>query len=349
MKVFSSFIITLFVFGLYPASLAQIAANDPQRLAELLERFPKSDANKDGTLSRAEWQAFNAQRRDQQEARQDQKPAPTYADVPYGPHERQVFDLWITPADKPTPLVIYIHGGGFRQGNKNTIKAESIKQFQEAGLSVAAIHYRLSDVGPYPIMMEDAARCLQTIRHRAKEWNIHPGKIACYGGSAGAGISLWLGFHDDLMLPDHDDPIKRQSTRITAAATINGQSTYDLRTFRKWFGIPDLKNHEALYPFYGIQDESDWDSPRVKRLMTDAAAITHLTRDDVPVYMTYGRGNVQVEKDTAQGVWVHHVLLGLKLQEAMENLGLECNIQSPDHPETKYGSLEAFLIAKLTD
>jgi acetyl esterase/lipase len=267
--------------------------------------------------------------------------------VAYGPHERNVFDIWLTPSDKPTPLVIYIHGGGFRQGNKN-INPNYLKAFQDAGLSVAAIHYRLSDAGPYPIMMEDAARCLQTIRSRAKEWNLNPDKVACYGGSAGAGISLWLGFHDDLADPKSKDPIARQSTRITAAATINGQPTYDLRTFRKWFGVPDLRNHEALYKFYDVKDESDWDSPRVKRLMTDAAAITHLTKDDVPVYMTYNRGDVPVTKDTAEGTWVHHVQLGLHLQQAMHKLGMECVVTSPDHPETKYGSLENFLIAKLT-
>ena len=278
-----------------------------------------------------------------------QIPAPTHADVAYGNHERNVFDLWITASDEPTPLVIYIHGGGFRNGNKNTIKEESLRKFQEEGLSVAAIHYRLSDVGPYPIMMEDAARCLQTIRHRAGEWNIDPEKIACYGGSAGAGISLWLGFHEDLADPDSKDPIARQSTRITTAATNGGQSTYDLRTFRKWFGVPDLKNHTALYYFYDVKEESDWDSKRVKQLMKDASAITHLSNDDIPVYMNYGRGNVPVDNTTAEGVWVHHVLLGMKLQEAMSKIGLECNIKSPDHPETKYGSLEAFLIEKLKE
>ena len=276
------------------------------------------------------------------------KPAPTHANVAYGEHERQVFDLWITPSDKPTPLVIYIHGGGFRGGNKNTISANSLKQFQKAGLSVAAIHYRLSDVGPYPIMMEDAARCLQTIRSRAKEWNLNAEKVACYGGSAGAGISLWLGFHDDLADRKSKDPIARQSTRILAAGTNNGQSTYDLRAFRKWFGVPDLKNHIALYKFYDVEDESEWKSRRVEKLMKDASAITHLSKDDIPVYMNYGRGNVPVDNTTAEGVWVHHVLLGLKLQAAMNKLDMECNVVSPDHKETRYGSMEAFLITKLT-
>ncbi len=281
---------------------------------------------------------------------QNEKSTPTHANVSYGPQERHVFDIWLTENKngKHTPLVIYIHGGGFRKGDKNTIPAESIKQFQNAGFSVAAIHYRLSNSGPYPIMMQDAARCLQTIRSRADEWKLDTERIACYGGSAGAGISLWLGFHDDLADPQSKDPIARQSTRIMAAATTNGQSTYDLRTFREWFEIPELKNHTALYPFYDVKTESDWETDLVKTLMKDASAITHLSRDDPPVYMTYRRGNVPVDIDAAEGIWVHHVLLGLKLQEAMSQLGLECVVHSPDHPNNKYGSLEAFLIAKLS-
>ncbi len=196
-------------------------------------------------------------------------------------------------------------------------------------------------------MMEDAAHCLQTIRHRAGEWNIDSKRIACYGGSAGAGISLWLGFHDDLAKPDSEDPIARESTRIVAAGTTNGQSTYDMRTFREWFGVPDLAPHPALVPFYAIESDDDIDSDRVKALMVDASPISHLTPDDVPVYMNYGKGDVPVDETTSPGVWVHHVRLGLKLQEAMQRIGLECHVRSPEHEESDYGSLDVFLIAKV--
>ena len=276
-------------------------------------------------------------------------PVPTHADVSYGTHERNVFDIWITPSDKSTPLVIYIHGGGFRKGNKNTITEDSLKQFQEAGLSVAAIHYRLSGTGPYPIMMKDAARCLQTIRSRAKDWNLDPDKVACYGGSAGAGISLWLGFHEDLADPKSDDPIARQSTRITAVATRNGQSTYDLRDYRIIFNVPDLPAEEALFPMFAVTDAKEWNDPHVQELMEDASPINHLTKDDVPVYMNYTRGNLFVNRETKSGVWVHHLKLGLHLQKAMKKLGMECSVVSPAHPETRYGSFEAFLIEKLTN
>ena len=52
----------------------------------------------------------------QSQLAQEQIP-PTHANVKYGNHERNVFDLWLAESDKPTPLVIYIHGGGFRGGS----------------------------------------------------------------------------------------------------------------------------------------------------------------------------------------------------------------------------------------
>ncbi|NNE93984.1 MAG: alpha/beta hydrolase [Verrucomicrobiales bacterium] len=327
------------------------------RLANFLKKFPDSDLNKDGELTREEVRQFNEKRRKagpgegKAEPRKRERPQPTVADVKYGEHEKQAFDLWPVPdANEPTPLAIYIHGGGFRGGDKRTFSPGALALFHENGIAFCSMNYRLSDVGPYPIMMEDAARGLQTIRHRAKEWNIDPEKIACYGGSAGAGISLWLAFHDDLADPDSDDPIAKQSSRIVAAATSNGQSTYDMRTFREWFEVPGLKPHEALIPFYGVKEDADWETDRVKKLMTEASSISHLSNDDTaPVYMAYSRPNTPVDAGTNPSVWVHHVKLGLNLQEAMEKLGLECIVRAPDvkPDDDPYGSVERFIAAKL--
>tara|TARA_R110002096_G_scaffold44229_1_gene118936 strand:+ start:1067 stop:2140 length:1074 start_codon:yes stop_codon:yes gene_type:complete len=329
--------------------------NPDERLANTLKRFPQSDANQDGTLTREEALAFFRERREGAEKSNNKRrsgPEPTHADLSYGDHEKQKFDIWPVPgATEPTPLVIFIHGGGFRSGDKSALPASVVDQYLEAGVAFAAINYRLSDVGPYPIMMEDAARGLQTIRHRASEWNINPEKVACYGGSAGAGISLWLGFHDDLADPESEDPISRQSTRIVAVGTMNGQSTYDMNDFREWFGVPGLIPDRALPLLYGIKTDADWESDHVKELMADASSINHLTTDDVPVYMTYSRPNTDVTIDTNSGEWVHHVKLGLKLQVAMGELGLECLVTGPDvTPENDpYESLEGFLIKKLKD
>tara|TARA_R110002049_G_scaffold72490_6_gene187415 strand:+ start:109688 stop:110794 length:1107 start_codon:yes stop_codon:yes gene_type:complete len=314
--------------------------------------FAQMDANGDGAVTREELKSFFASRRDratQQTAdRRTGQATPTHRDVKYGDHERQAFDIWLAEASdgQPTPLVIYIHGGGFRGGDKSNVSGNP-SDYLAKGISFASMNYRLSDVGPYPIMMNDCARGLQFIRNKAMQWNLDPDRIACYGGSAGAGISLWLAFHDDLADPDSDDPIARQSTRIVAAGTQNGQPTYDMRTFRQWFGVPDLPPHPALAAFYGVREDADLDSGRLNQLMVDASAINHLSKDDVPVFMAYGKGDVPVDASSDPGLWVHHVKLGLKLKEAMDAMGLECHVNSPDHPTKPYGDIHEFLMAKV--
>ncbi len=138
---------------------------------------------------------------------QDQpvKPHPDISNVKYGDNERNVLDLWKAKSAKPTPLVIFIHGGGFRAGSKDQIPAVLIQKSLDAGISIASISYRLTDTAPYPAQMQDGARAVQYLRHRAKELNLDPKRFAAMGGSAGAGISLWLAFHDDLEGYDGED------------------------------------------------------------------------------------------------------------------------------------------------
>jgi len=341
---------------------AQVEAEKPkltleERLALIQERSPQADKNKDGTLTKEEAVEFMAKRREQiaEQAKTNAAPTPTHADVKYGDHELQAFDLWLAEpkeAGQPTPLCIYIHGGGFKGGDKSRIAKPIIDQFLDAGISFASMNYRLTNEGefPYPVPMEDAARGLQLLRANAEKWNLDPENVVCYGGSAGAGISLWLAFHEDLADPDSEDPVAQQSTRIKAAGTMGGQSTYDMRVYREWFGLPDLVPHDAFPAFYNIQEGENHHTPRVAALAEDASAITHLTKDDPPVYMTYNRPNNPVTMESSQGEWVHHPLLGLKLQEAMSELGLECTVTAPGmEVESPYEDIFDFLITKLTE
>ncbi|MCC9609315.1 alpha/beta hydrolase [Blastopirellula sp. JC732] len=353
MKMLRTLVLCLTCLATSSLAFAQDDAQERQdvdaRLAELLKRFPDADANKDGVLTLDEARTYRDKRRAMSQTTRAKVP-PTHADVAYGEHAKQRFDLWTVPdAKEPTPLVIFIHGGGFRGGDKSGMNPDAAKVYLNQGVAFASLNYRLSDAGPYPIMMHDAARALQTIRHRAKEWNIDPQRIVCFGGSAGAGISLWLAFHDDLADPKSEDPIARESTRILAAGTMGGQSTYDLFTYREWFGVPDLVAHDALPQFYGLKNEAEVETDAVRKLMKDASPITHLSNDDkASVYMTYSQGNVPVTVDTPQNVWVHHVLLGLKLKEAMDKQELECIVTAPGVTAGKdpYGSMTAFLIKK---
>src|SRR5262245_27814718 len=116
---------------------------------------------------------------------QPSKPAPGVRDAKYGPHARNVIDLWKAKSDTPTPLVVFIHGGGFRAGDKSNVSPLLLEHCLKAGISVAAINYRFSQHAPFPAPMNDGARAVQFLRSKAKEWNLDPKRVAATGGSAG--------------------------------------------------------------------------------------------------------------------------------------------------------------------
>ena len=266
-----------------------------------------------------------AQRNRQPESRQrtqrEQRPRPTHPDEKYGEHEKQAFDLYLVDSDKPTPLFIWIHGGGFRGGDKRGVNAAMVQRFAQHGVSFASMNYRLTDVGPYPMQMLDAARGLQTIRHRAKRYNIDPSRIACGGSSAGAGISMWLLYHDDLAEPRSDDPVARQSTRIICAVSIGGQTSYDPRVIKKLFNTNQV--HEALIALYRMKDDKDLDRPELTRLFEDASIINHATRDDPPLYLYYPQANEPLPPNSTGRQHIHHPKFGFLLKKETDKLGLE--------------------------
>src|SRR5690349_19915209 len=77
---------------------------------------------------------------------------PDVADVKYGPHERNVLDLYFPAkkSDKPMPVLVVIHGGGFLTGSKGGLKMTVLNDCRKAGIVVAAINYRYSSQAPAP-------------------------------------------------------------------------------------------------------------------------------------------------------------------------------------------------------
>lgn len=334
-------------------SVSVALAQQPERnsentpkLAEMLEKFPQLDLNKDGVLTMDEALKAREQKPQRpQQARSNQVP-PTYADVSYGDAPAMKLDFWKAESEKPTPLFVWIHGGGFRGGDKAPANPELLAAFLKNGVSVASINYRLTGVGPYPMQMLDSARAVQFLRSKAAEWNIDPARVAAGGGSAGSGISQWLAFHDDLADPSSSDPVARQSTRLSCVLALNMQSTYDPRVIKDI--IPGTAyNDSALKPFYGVPNDFDW-SPdkidaRLDALIKDASPITHLTVDDPPVFTFHS------EKTRTPGN-IHHPNFGNYLEDAMKKLGLEC-VRRTDAdykaPDAQYDEMVQFTLRNL--
>ncbi len=298
--------------------------------------FARIDKDKDGFITSAEDVAFRMAWRARARSKQGQqqrpaRPTPTHADLRYGPHERNVLDLFLAESTKPTPLVIYIHGGGFRGGNKNSINASMLSQLASKGVSMAAFNYRLSRSAPFPAQMHDCARALQFVRHHAKTYNIDPGRIAATGGSAGAGISQWLALRDDLADPASEDPISRQSTRLICAAPFNAQTSYDPRFIQELFDSKDVD--DALVPFFGMKSKQDIHKPEFHPLFEESSPIHHASKDDPPLLIYFSQANKPLPPNNTGKQHIHHPKFGIVMKEKFDELGLECQVLfREDHP-----------------
>lgn len=251
--------------------------------------------------------------------------APDVHNARYGDHDRHLLDLWRAPSNEPTPLVVYIHGGGFRSGDKGNLPARLLDLCLRSGISVASINYRLSQHAAYPAPMHDGARAIQYLRLRAKEWNLDPTAIAATGGSAGGGISLWVAFHDDLQNPSSEHPLLRKSSRLACAAGLGAQSSYDPHEMARVIG-KFLWDHPGLEPFYGIP-RARWSTPQARRVFADASPITHLTVDDPPVFLAYDQPNLPLGQRMPLLQGAHHPRFGTYLRERARSLGVNVTVR----------------------
>ncbi len=315
-----------------------LTADEVQRPA----LFSRMDADKDGRVTPQEAQAALRSA----EALRRAQPAvpPTHADVRYGTHERNVLDLYLAESKEPTPLLVFIHGGGFVGGDKRAVQPQLIADMHAHGISVASMNYRFVTTDPMPACFHDAARAIQFLRLNAAAYNLDPKRFATSGGSAGAGISLWLAFHDDLADPDAEDPLLRQSTRISCAAVGAAQVSYDPR-FWQQIGLGRGLEHPSFARMYGRREGEPADSPRLIALYEESAPITHATADDPPVYMVYSATD-EVGPDTPMNDIIHHPRHGLALRKVLEPLGVECIVVYRGGPAPPMSQTE-FLVRHL--
>jgi hypothetical protein len=299
------------------------------------------------------------------------KSTATMTAVKYGEHPRQVLDFYQAKSDSPTPVVFAIHGGGWVNGSKDGYGGLA-KRVNEAGISLVAINYRMvteaAEKGidpPVKWPLEDAARALQFVRSKAKEWNLDKVRIGATGGSAGACSSLYLLYHDDMADPKSTDPVARESTRLFCAAVDGAQTTLDPKVLTEWmpnytygghaFAIvgPDGKRDTGYKTFLAKRDEL---LPKINRY----SPMAHVTKDDPPVFLFYSGMTKQKGPDgtevTVPSAAVkgeskpdptHAPLLGAILMEKLTAEGVEGIFVHPGRPHEKYKNSGDYLIDRL--
>jgi len=279
-----------------------------------------------------------------QKKKRVKEPKPSHADVAYGDFERNKMDVWLAKGDGPRPVLIFIHGGGWVVGDKS--KTRGIQQLLDKGISFVAINYRLTATDPLPAPVLDAARAVQFVRYKAKEWNIDKNKVLLRGGSAGAATSMWIACHDDLAKPDSKDPIERESTRVQGIIAAGGQSAIDPKLIEPWIG-PNVY-HEMIYKAVGEKSIEDAlkNYSKHEKLYKKFSAYNHLSKDDPPMFLSYAADLSVPSKHLGHGI--HHGLFGVKMKEKSAKVGhdkLYLNIGKND--VSKFKNPDAFIDAIL--
>jgi arylsulfatase len=288
-------------------------------------------------------------------------PPPTISDVSYGPHPKQVLHFWKAPqatADRPVPLLFFIHGGGWQGGDRTSGLTGMLPTLLAAGVSVVSTEYRFikeaMDAGidpPVRAPLSDAARALQTVRSRAAEWQVDTTRIAASGGSAGGCSSLWLAFHDDMADPNSADPVARESTRLLAAAVTGAQTTLDPVQMQEW--TPNSRYGGHAFGF--MRDPAKRDSQfaeflaardRLLPVIEKYSPYALVSADDPPIYLQYGAPPAlgQEQKDPT-----HTANFGVKLKERLDQAGVPCELVYPGAADVRHATVTEYLLAKLRD
>jgi len=256
----------------------------------------------------------------------------TLSNEKYGPHERNTFDLWLANSEQPTPLVIYIHGGDQMCGDKSRYyDSKDWVRFLDEGISVASINYRFMNQPPYGILssMKDAKRCLQFIRYNSEKYNIDKNRIACSGGSAGAGTSLWLAFSKDMAEPESDDPVLRESTKICCAGAFASQATYDILQWPAILNLPlntTPEEMQAIARAFGLKSAEGIDLWKQTDIRKELDYLGKMKKDAAPFFVYNRReGGIPTNDDELQ----HHPLHAKALKEKAESVGVEAVVYAP--------------------
>jgi acetyl esterase/lipase len=128
-------------------------------------------------------------------ARGAEAPASGMVEHSFGTDPLQKLDFWAAKDKaKPAPIVIFVHGGGWKRGDKrNATGAAKVTHFLEQGYAVASVNYRLVPAAKVEDQAADVASAFAWLRSNAAKLNIDPARMVLMGHSAGAHLVALVG------------------------------------------------------------------------------------------------------------------------------------------------------------
>lgn len=221
-----------------------------------------------------------------------------------------------TNAKKP-PLVVFIHGGGWRNGS---YKRCHTKWLTEYGFAVASVGYRLTDKAIFPAQVHDCKAAIRWLRAHGADYGYDATRIGVAGTSAGGYLALMMGVtgkasatnkakNDRHELEGKVGEYLDQSSAVHAIVDYYGPSDFVLRSQNQ----PSKTESKdgSVYKLLG--------GPASKNLALAklASPVFHVTKDDPPLLIIHGEKDTTVKPDQAK-----------RMAEAYGQLKLDITLES---------------------
>lgn len=215
-----------------------------------------------------------------------------------------LLDLYLPEkkTEKPLPLVIWVHGGGWKNGSKDRTPAVYLAQH---GFGVASINYRLLDVAQWPSQIDDCYAAVRWLRTHAEKYQIDPERFGAWGGSAGGHLVALMGTR---LYPGEE----KVSSRVQAVCDWYGPSellTMPPNTVGKGRSEEDVAKSNGAR----LLGETVY---KVPKLAKDASALDQVSTGDAPFLIMHGSEDPGVPLEQSQ-----------KLHAALKKAGVESHLE----------------------
>jgi acetyl esterase/lipase len=257
------------------------------------------DANRDRAISLDEFVEFLRKTIDPnataEQARKPQESVRSLLDIPYADtkHERQRLDLFLprSPKSKLLPLIVFIHGGGWIEGNKNQGGPLLLPYVAGGEFAGASVAYRFSSDAAWPAQIHDCKAAIRWLRANASKHGIDPDRIGVWGMSAGGHLVSLLGTSGDVDDLDGEVGAHRDaSSRVSCVVNYCGPT--NLLTVGSNAGNTTKQAVDMFVtPLLGGPVTEKADAAR------EASAVTYISAKDPPFLVTHGTNDELVPFD----------------------------------------------------
>ena len=213
-------------------------------------------------------------------------------------------DLYQPKKPKSSPLVVWIHGGGWRKGTKERCY---IDWLPEHGYTVASISYRYSSVAKFPAQIHDCKGAVRWLRANAEKYGYNPKKIFIAGSSAGGHLTaLMATTSENKELEGAVGGNLKFSSVIQGAIVYYGATDFILRSKTQ----PSRANAKGSV-VYDLLGGGAHEKIKAAKL---ASACYHVSKDDAPLLIFHGSKDKTVLIDQSEAIKEKYDKAGLPAQ-----------------------------------